>query len=131
MYHIAVEKCNLTRLKVHCIVDKSYYNPHNCFIMTNQIRVSVSEAAKFFGVEQKTIRRAIKAGELRYVVVRGRYRITFESLLAWSQKRPTVRNKLSTTGIGQYVGQWRIKNKLYSPNPAALDKIEKAGDNAK
>ena len=94
------------------------------------IRLSVSEAAKFFGVEQKTIRRAIKAGELRYVVVRGRYRLSFESLLAWSQKRPKVRNKLSTHGVGQYVGQWKIKNKLYSPNPAALDKAEKKEDDA-
>lgn len=90
--------------------------------MTNPLRLSVSEAAKFFGVEQKTIRRAIKAGELRYVVVRGRYRITLESLLTWSQKRPKVRNKLSTTGIGQYVDRWKIKNRLYSPNPEKLTK---------
>ena len=76
------------------------------------IRLSVSEAAKFFGVEQKTIRRALKAGELRYVVVRGRYKITFESLLDWSQKRPKVKNKLATGGVGQYVGQWKIKNRL-------------------
>src|SRR3989338_1173864 len=95
------------------------------------IRLSVSEAAKFFGVEQKTIRRAIKTGELRYVVVRGRYRIAFESLLTWSQKRPKVKNKLSTSGVGQYVGQWKIKNKLYSPNPAALDKWEKKEDDGK
>ncbi|MBI4135533.1 helix-turn-helix domain-containing protein [Candidatus Uhrbacteria bacterium] len=89
------------------------------------IRLSVSEAAKFFGIEQKTIRRAIKAGDVRYVVVRGRYRITFESLLDWSQRRPKVRNKLSTQGVGQYVGQWKIRNRLYSPNPATLDKGEK------
>lgn len=85
------------------------------------IRLSVSEAAKFFGVEPKTIRRAIKDGALRYVVVRGRYRITFESLLNWSQKRPRIRNKLSTSGIGQFVDRWKIKNKLYSPNPAVLE----------
>lgn len=87
----------------------------------NVIRLSVSEAAKFFGVEQKTIRRAIKDGGLRYVVVRGRYKIAFESLLEWSQKRPKVKNKLSTTGLGQYVTQWRIRNKLFSPNPAMIE----------
>lgn len=86
------------------------------------IRLSVSEAAKFFGIEQKTVRRAIKDGALRYVVVRGRYRIAFESLLEWSQKRPKVRNKLSTQGVGQYVDRWKIKNKLFSPNPSILEK---------
>jgi len=84
------------------------------------IRLSVSEAAKFFGVEQKTVRRGLKDGLLRYVVVRGRYRITFDSLLEWSQKRPKVKNKLAHSGLGQYVDQWKIKNKLFSPNPATL-----------
>ena len=78
------------------------------------LRLSVSEAAKFFGIEQKTVRRALKEGSLRYVVVRGRYRIAFESLLEWSQKRPKVRNKLSSQGVGQYVDKWKIKNRLYS-----------------
>ena len=87
------------------------------------IRLSVSEASKFFGVEQKTVRRALKSGDLRYVVVRGRYRILFESLLEWSQKRPKVRNKLSSVGVGQYVDKWKIKNKLFSPNPATLDHV--------
>lgn len=89
--------------------------------MTSLIRLSVSEAAKFFGIEQKTVRRAIKDGSLRYVVVRGRYRIAFESLLEWSQKRPKIKNKLIANGIGQYVDKWKIKNKLYSPNPAVLE----------
>jgi len=84
------------------------------------IRLSVSEAGKFFGVEQKTIRRAIKDGLLRYVVVRGRYRITFESLLSWSQKRPKIKNKLTQNGLGQYVDKWKITNRLYSPNPEKL-----------
>lgn len=84
------------------------------------IRLSVSEAAKFFGLEQKTIRRAIKAGDLRYIVVRGRYRIAFDGLLEWSQKRPKIKNKLAQEGLGQYVDKWKIRNKLYSPNPAAI-----------
>lgn len=83
----------------------------------NLIRLSIAEAAKVFGIDQKTIRRAVHEGNVVYVVVRGRYRITFESLLKWSQQRPTVRNKLASQGIGQYVGQWKIRNTLYSPNP--------------
>lgn len=86
------------------------------------IRVSVSESSRLFGVSQRTIRRAIALGELTYVVVRGRYKVNFESLVKWSQERPTVRNKLASEGIGQFVGRWKIKNRLYSPNPIAVEK---------
>jgi len=86
------------------------------------IRVSVSEAARLFGVSQRTVRRAIADGELVYVVVRGRYKINFESLVRWSQQRPHVKNKLAREGIGQFVEQWKIRNRLYSPNPKVLEK---------
>jgi hypothetical protein len=36
-----------------------------------------------------------------------------------------VKNKLANAGIGQFVGQWKIRNRLYSPNPKVLTK-EKA-----
>ena len=45
------------------------------------IRVSISEAARLFGVNAQTIRRSIKAKELTYVVVANRYKINFDSLL--------------------------------------------------
>lgn len=85
--------------------------------MPNVIRVSVSEASRLFGVNQKTIRRAIKDNQIKYIVVQGRYKINFESLLKWSQGRTTAKNKLAKQGIGQYVDKWKIKNKLYSPDP--------------
>ena len=88
---------------------------------TNLIRVSVSEASRLFGISSKTIRRAITDGEVTYVVVRGRYKLNFESLVRWSQERPKVRNKLAKEGIGQYVSQWKIKNRLYSPNPKLVE----------
>lgn len=91
----------------------------------NIIRLSVSEASRFFGVDQKTIRRAISNQEIRYVVVRNRYKIHFESLLKWSQQKTTIKNKLASNGIGQYVDTWKIKNKLYSPNPASLNNPKK------
>ncbi|MFH1187662.1 MAG: helix-turn-helix domain-containing protein [bacterium] len=81
------------------------------------IRLSISEAAKLFGVDQKTIRRAIKKQEVAYIVIRGRYKLDFNNLLKWSQKKTTVKNKLSKNGIGQFVDTWKINNKLYSPNP--------------
>ena len=87
---------------------------------TNPIRISISEAARLFGVDAKTIRRAIKAQEVRYIVVRGRYRLNLESLIKWSQKKVTVRNKSEKYGLGQYVEKWKINNKLYSPNPGSV-----------
>jgi len=87
---------------------------------TIPIRVSVSEAARLFGVSDRTIRSAIKKDEVQYVVVRGRYKISFESLLKWSQKSTRRRNQRDARGMGQYVGQWKIKNKKYSPNPKVL-----------
>ncbi|MBI3626902.1 helix-turn-helix domain-containing protein [Candidatus Uhrbacteria bacterium] len=86
----------------------------------NIIRLSISEAARIFGVNAQTIRRAIASGEIRYVVVANRYKLNFESVLKWSQKRTTTQNKLASRGIGQFVNQWKIKNTLYSPNPKIL-----------
>lgn len=96
--------------------------------MQTAIRLSVSEAAKLFGVSPRTIRRAISDGEITYIVVQGRYKLNFESLLKWSQETTTVRNKLAKSGIGQFVDRWKIKNRLYSPNPDAL---KAKGDDAK
>lgn len=87
------------------------------------IRLSVSEAARLFGVSQRTVRRAIAEERITYVVVQGRYKINFESLLRWSQETTTVRNKRDKKGMGQYVEQWRMKNKMFSPNPGSI-KVE-------
>ncbi|MFA6104988.1 MAG: helix-turn-helix domain-containing protein [Patescibacteria group bacterium] len=84
------------------------------------IRVSISEAARLFGVNSQTIRRAIRSQEVTYVVVSGRYKLNFESLVKWSQRHTTVKNKLLKKGIGQYVDKWKIKNPLYSPNPKSI-----------
>ena len=84
------------------------------------IRVSISEAARLFGVNAQTIRRAIRSQEVTYVVVAGRYKLNFESLVKWSQRHTTVKNKLQNRGIGQYVDKWKIKNPLYSPNPKSI-----------
>ncbi|HPV70469.1 MAG TPA: helix-turn-helix domain-containing protein [Candidatus Magasanikbacteria bacterium] len=92
--------------------------------MTEIIRLSISEAARIFGINPQTIRRAIKDQEVTYAVVRGRYQLNFESLLKWSQKKATVKNKFEKKGIGQFVDRWKIKNPLYSPNPGTIKKTE-------
>jgi len=86
------------------------------------IRVSISEAARLFGVNPQTIRRAIKNQEITYVVVAGRYKINFESLVKWSQQKTTIKNKSNKRGIGQYVGKWNINNTLYSPSAKSVKK---------
>ncbi len=86
------------------------------------IRVSISEAARLFGVNPQTIRRAIRDQEITYVVVAGRYKINFESLVKWSQRKTTVKNKTEKHGIGQFVDKWKISNTLYSPSKKAVTK---------
>ncbi len=86
------------------------------------IRVSISEAARLFGVEQQTIRRAIKNQEIKYIIVKGRYKLNFESLLAWSQDKTTINNKMNKKGLGQFVDKWKINNKKYSPHPELIKK---------
>lgn len=81
------------------------------------IRVSISQAGNLFGVTERTIRTALRRGELHYIIVRNRYKINFDSLLAWSQKSTRRRSKRDQTGIGRYVTTWRIRNKKFSPNP--------------
>ena len=88
------------------------------------VRVSISEAARLFGVSTQTIRRAIKNQEITYIVVAGRYKINFESLVKWSQAKTTVKNKTNERGIGQYVDRWKIRNTLYSPSAKSVKKKE-------
>lgn len=90
--------------------------------MDNIIRVSVSEAAKLFGVSTKTIRQAIKNEEIKYIVVNGRYKINFISLVEWSQGSTRRANLLQKQGLGQYVDKWKISNKKFSPSPKIVNK---------
>ncbi len=87
---------------------------------SNIVRVSVSEGARLFGVSEKTIRKAIANNEINYIVVRGRYKINFASLVSWSQKSTRRRNQLQNQGIGQFVTDWKISNTKYSPSEKLL-----------
>lgn len=81
------------------------------------IRISIGEAARLFGLSQKTIRQAIKQGEITYVVVRGRYKLNFLSILKWSQASARRRHIMERDGLGAYVEKWKITNRKYSPRP--------------
>jgi hypothetical protein len=75
----------------------------------NSIWLSVSEAAKLGGVQDKTIRRALKThGALKFKVVKERYQIELSSLISYLHQNTKLRNKLSFFGLGQYVREWRF-----------------------
>lgn len=80
------------------------------------IRISVSEAGRLFGISTKTVRQAIKNNEVIYIISLGRYKINFESLLAWSQQSTRRKNLLTSRGMGQFVEKWLIHNKKFSPS---------------
>ena len=89
---------------------------------TTPLRVSVSEAAKLFGVSTATIRKALRNAELRYIIVRNRYKINFKDLISWSQKSARRATQFHEKGIGQFASRWRIKNRLYSPDKKLAEK---------
>ncbi len=97
--------------------------------MVQIIRVSPSQAAQLFGVNERSIRRALKNSELRYIIVQGRYKINFEDLVRWSQHLPSREQKRDADGIGQFVEKWRIKNPKFSPSEKVIhqenNRIEK------
>lgn len=97
-------------------------------MMTQDIRLSISEAGRIFGVSEQTVRRGVKAQEVKYIVVRGRYRLSFQSLLKWSQASTSVRNKLAKHGVGQFVTAWKINNTLYSPHPQTAKRLVSSQD---
>ena len=76
--------------------------------MSRAIYLPPSIAAKLFGVNERSIRRALKNQELAFVIKNSRYRINLASLVAWSDQLPNRRRKRDEDGIGQYVKEWII-----------------------
>ncbi len=76
--------------------------------VASPVWLSVSEAASLGGVQDKTIRRAIKTdSQLRYKIVRDRYQIDLASLLVFLHKNTKLKNKFNKFGLGQYVAEWQ------------------------
>ncbi len=72
-----------------------------------QIWLSVSEAAKFGGIDNKTVRRAIKDKRIRYKVSGNRYALRLSSLIEFAHSTTKLRNKFFTHGLGQYVESFK------------------------
>ena len=65
---------------------------------------SVSSSAKIGGVDPKTIRRALKSDtDMKYKIVKDRYKIELGSLLSVLNKKTKLKNKLKKNGLGQYL----------------------------
>jgi hypothetical protein len=72
-----------------------------------QIWLSVSESAKFGGVDSKTIRRAIKSKNIKYKVSGNRYAIRLQSLIEFAHSNAKLRNKFYSHGLGQYIDKFK------------------------
>jgi len=92
------DRINLERYKVEIPLVKSEIEP---------IWVSVSEAAKFGGIQDKTIRRAIQSNLITYKVVNNRYQIDFGSVVRYLYTSTKLKNKIKNDGVGKYIDKWK------------------------
>jgi len=72
-----------------------------------QLWLSVSEAAKIGGVQNKTVRRAIQYNKVKYKVMGNRYLVDFSALIAYLHTKTKLKNKFNQFGLGQYVDKWK------------------------
>ena len=71
------------------------------------IFISVSTAADLGGLGQKTIRRALEQGLIKFKIVNNRYSINLGSLIKYLNSRTKLKNKFKQNGLGQYVKLWK------------------------
>lgn len=69
--------------------------------------LSVSEAAKLGGITDKTVRRAIASGSLKFKIVKDRYLINLGTLIKFLHGNLKLKNKFKESGLGQYVEKWK------------------------
>lgn len=75
----------------------------NDFEVLNPIWLSVSEAAKVSGVNQKTIRRAIQAKQINYKIHKDRYLLNLSAVIEYMHANTKLKNKFNQYGLGQYL----------------------------
>lgn len=82
------------------------------FQAKSPIWISVSEAARLGGVQDKTIRRALKGeSDLNFRIIKNRYQIEFGSLIIYLHRNTKLNNKLLYGGLGQYVKDWQFSER--------------------
>lgn len=80
-------------------------------LSSQKLWMSVSQSANLCGVDQKTIRRAIKSRQINYIVEENRYKIEIGSLIIWVHASKKLENKLNQDGIGKFVKEWKEEYK--------------------
>jgi hypothetical protein len=73
----------------------------------NPIWLTMAEAAKLGGIKKRTIKRALRAGAVKYRIVESRYQVDLRSVLLYFYSKKKLWNKLLESGIGQYVEEWK------------------------
>lgn len=90
---------------------KNKNNYNNSSILTksimNPLWLTISEAAKLGGVNNRTIRRAIQSKKIKYKIIGRRYYINLTSVITYFYSKAKLKNKLNQSGIGQYITKWR------------------------
>jgi hypothetical protein len=76
-------------------------------IVNNPIWLSISEAAKFSGVNNKTIRRAVQAQKIKYKIAKNKYYIELSSLIVYIYSKTKLVNKFNYSGFGQYIKEFK------------------------
>jgi|GEM_PF-775735 hypothetical protein len=86
------------------------YASQNSFLSTepdNPIWLTMAETAKLGGVQKRTVKRALRAGLIKYRIVESRYQVDFRSALIYLFSKNKLWNKVKKFGIGQYVEKWK------------------------
>ena len=91
-------KKNKEKLEIVNILSKPVINP---------LWLTITEAAKIGGVQNKTVRRAILSQEIKYKIVGNKYLVDFASFVQYLCTTTKLKNKLNQNGIGQYIDIWR------------------------
>lgn len=99
---------NLTRNSINKSLQDIAFN-HNTKKdkISKPIWLHVSEAAKLGGVNNKTIRRAIKYNYIKFKIIGNRYLIDFNSIIRFLHTKTKLKNKFYQFGLGQYVDKWK------------------------
>jgi hypothetical protein len=74
---------------------------------SNPIWLTMAEAAKLGGIQKRTIKRAVRAGAIRYRIVESRYQVDLRATLLYFLSKKKLWNKLNEFGIGQYIEEWK------------------------
>jgi hypothetical protein len=75
--------------------------------ISNPIWLTMSETAKLGGIQKRTVKRALRAGFIKYKIIESRYQVDLRSALIYLFSKKKLWNKVKESGIGQYIEKWK------------------------